>query len=577
MNQLPQIASLWIGSQLSWLEQLCLKSFADAGHHITLYSYMPITNLPNGVHAGDAAEVYRRDPILRHVRTGSPAIHADLWRLHLLKKTDKIWVDADVYCYRPFDFETGFIFGWEKPGLICNAVLGLPKTSKALDRLLGFFEDEYAIAPWLKPWQQRELESAKAAGRSKHMTEQDWGFTGPASVTWFLEETGESDHALTETTFYPIAFRDRNKMIQSKYNIEERLTPQTKGIHFWARRMKPRLEERENNRPGMGSFMAGLIDKHGIDVDAALIPPKQMKSMAQHPVKPMQIASTPLGLLLSEMNTERLTRVVDVGANPLSPPPYALLLEQRGCEVWGFEPHPQAYEELQKTKTDLETYFPYAVGDGSEEVLNIYRESGLTSIFKPYEGAMTFLGRSRRNMELLEEVHLATKSLDTLEEVRAFDVLKIDVQGAELKVFQGARAKLASAMVVIPEIRFYQLYEGEPMLGRVDTELRDQGFQLHKFLFEKPKVIPNSQIDSLKRTQHRNQIIDGDGVYVRDLGKVAQCSSEQLKHLAIAATSMFASFDLALFCLDELVKRAAIDADIPAAYATLLAPELRKN
>ena len=61
------------------------------------------------------------------------------------------------------------------------------------------------------------------------------------------------------------------------------------------------------------------------------------------------------------------------------------------------------------------------------------------------------------SLELLEEVQLATKSLDTLEEVRAFDVLKIDVQGAELKVFQGARAKLASAMVVIPEIRFYQL------------------------------------------------------------------------------------------------------------------------
>ena len=30
MAKLPEIASLWIGGQLSWLEQLCLKSFAPA-------------------------------------------------------------------------------------------------------------------------------------------------------------------------------------------------------------------------------------------------------------------------------------------------------------------------------------------------------------------------------------------------------------------------------------------------------------------------------------------------------------------------------------------------------------------
>lgn len=573
MNQLPQIASLWIGARLSWLEQLCLKSFADAGHHITLYSYTPITNLPKGVHAGDAAEIYRQDPILRHARTGSPAIHADIWRLHLLKKTDKIWVDADMYCYRPFDFDTSHVFGWEKPGLICNAVLGLPKTSDALNNLLAFFEDEYAIAPWLKPWQKRELEAAKAAGHPKHMTEQDWGFTGPASVTWHLEQTGESAQALPEQAFYPVSFKDRNKMIQSKYNIDELLTPQTKGVHFWARRMKPRLEEKENNRPRPGSFMARLIDKHQIETDGAPIPRKQ----PQTPVAQNLEANTPIALLLEQLDTDRLTRVVDVGANPLSPPPYAPLLAQKGCEVWGFEPHPQAFEELQKTKTALETYFPYAIGDGSDEVLNIYRESGLTSIFKPYEGAMTFLGRSRRNMELQQELPFETKRLDDLDDVGAFDVLKIDVQGAELKVFQGAREKLSTAMVVIPEIRFYQLYAGEPMLGRVDTELREQGFQLHKFMFEKEKVIPNSQIDRLKRTQHRNQVIDGDAVYIRDLGQVANCTSEQLKHLAIAATTLFESYDLALFCLDELVKRNSIAKNIPAAYVDLLPPALRKD
>lgn len=273
MGKLPEIATLWIGGQLSWLEQLCLKSFADAGHHTTLYSYEPIQNAPAGVHLADAEEIFPSEPMLRHARTGSPAIHADMWRLHLLKKTDKIWIDADMYCYRPFDFDREFVFGWEKPHLICNAALGLPSSSKTLDALLDFFKDEYAIAPWLKPWQKEELQAEKDAGKPVHMTAQSWGFTGPASVTHFLKETGEIQYAEPESAFYPISFKDRNKMILSRHNyfVEERLTSETRGIHFWARRMKPRLEEKENNTPRRGSFLDRLISKHEIDPGTAPI------------------------------------------------------------------------------------------------------------------------------------------------------------------------------------------------------------------------------------------------------------------------------------------------------------------
>ena len=259
---------------MSWLEQLCLKSFADAGHHITLYSYDPIENVPDGVETADAGEILSGDPMLRHARTGSPAIHADMWRLQLLKKTNKIWVDADIYCLRPFDFGNEFVFGWEKPGLVCNAVLGLPKSSETLAALLSFFEDEYAIGPWLADWQRQELEEEKKAGKPVHMTEQNWGFTGPASVTYFLKKTGEIEHARPQEAFYPISYKERNHLIISRFKPEEKMTDETYGVHFWARRMKPRLEEKENNTPRRGSFMDELLTKHGIDPKAAPIPGK---------------------------------------------------------------------------------------------------------------------------------------------------------------------------------------------------------------------------------------------------------------------------------------------------------------
>ncbi|SFK07079.1 hypothetical protein [Celeribacter marinus] len=309
MTERPEIASLWIGGRLSWLEQLCLKSFADMGHHITLYSYEPIPNVPTGVHVGNAEDIYPSTPMLRHARTGSPAIHADMWRLNLLKKTDKIWVDADMYCYRPFDDPSGFVFGWEKRGLVCNAVLGLPRDSATLAALIGFFKDEYAIAPWLKPWQQRELEAERDAGRPVHMTAQNWGFTGPASVTYFLQQTGEIKYARSEAAFYPVSYPDRNHMIISRFDVEERFTDETRGVHFWARRMKPRLEEKENNRPRRGSFMDRLLDKHEIDPEAALILPKAVKSIEQPALTDANFRATVgLAALRSDASMDKLSR-----------------------------------------------------------------------------------------------------------------------------------------------------------------------------------------------------------------------------------------------------------------------------
>ena len=281
--------------------------------------------------------------------------------------------------------------------------------------------------------------------------------------------------------------------------------------------------------------------------------------------------------LLECLSPDRLTHVVDVGANPLTPPPYSTLFEMGGCHVIGFEPHPEAFVALTQAKTDRETYFNEAVGDGSTETLRIYRDSGLTSIFPPYEGGFRYLGRSRFNMHLNEEVPLATRRLDDIDAIADIDLLKIDIQGGEVKVFEGGERKLRSAVAVIPEIRFYQLYQGEPMFGGIDMALRKQGFQLHKIVEPKAKVIPNTQIDRLKRSALRNQVIDADAVYLRDPGLPDAISDEKMKHMAILACAVFDSQDLALHCLDHLVERGVIPGDSPAEFVDTLPAHLRKD
>jgi len=279
MTKLPTIATLWIGDRLSWLEQLSLKSFVDAGHETFLYCYNLIPNAPSGVTLRDAREIFPGDEIIRHKRTGSPAIHADLWRLHLMQQTDYIWVDADVLCVKPFDFSNPFVFGLEKPHLVCNAVMRLPENSATLKGLMEFIADPYAIGAWLKPENQAELQAAKDKGEPVHFSEQEWGLTGPAALSHYLKESGEWDQALPQEAFYPISFKDRNKMIMSRFDVEKDfLTKDTYAVHMWARRMKPRLEENEHNRPRRGSYMDRALQKHGIDPKLAPIPPKVKKA-----------------------------------------------------------------------------------------------------------------------------------------------------------------------------------------------------------------------------------------------------------------------------------------------------------
>src|SRR5260221_7818888 len=65
------------------------------------------------------------------------------------------------------------------------------------------------------------------------------------------------------------------------------------------------------------------------------------------------------------LEPDRLTAIVDVGANPIDgAPPYQPMLDRQLCTVVGFDPQAAAFELLQD-RGPLETYLPYAVGDGT--------------------------------------------------------------------------------------------------------------------------------------------------------------------------------------------------------------------
>lgn len=278
-------------------------------------------------------------------------------------------------------------------------------------------------------------------------------------------------------------------------------------------------------------------------------------------------------LLLDRLAFPRKTAIVDVGANPINPAPYTPLLRAGGCAVTGFEPQEEAFAALQKIKGPDETYFPHAVADGRTHDLHIFRFDGMTSLFPPYLPTYAAIDRPRW-CRVDRIVPLPTVALDDLPDLGPCDLLKIDIQGGEKLVFDHARRTLAEAVAVIVELRYLQLYEGEPMLGGVDGALREQGFTLHKFLFNKSIAMPHSQAARLNRRRTGDQLVDGDAVYLRQPGHVGDWSNGQLMHVALLAAAVFDSHSLALWALDELVRRSACAHDLPARYVDLLPERL---
>lgn len=282
-------------------------------------------------------------------------------------------------------------------------------------------------------------------------------------------------------------------------------------------------------------------------------------------------------VLLAELPLDRRTAVVDVGANPnVAQPPYLAMMQQGLCDVVGFEPHPQAFADLQKIKGPRETYFPFAVGDGAPKQLKIYQEHGFTSIYEADPTAVQVLALPPWD-HITARIDFDTVRLDTSGEIGRFDLLKIDIQGGEGDVFSGAAQKLQTAAMVIVELRYFRLYQGEPMLGGLDAQLRALGFSLHKILPPVSRPLVNSQLGRLRPGRVQDQLIDGDAIYVRDLAGIASFDTPMLAHLALLAAMVAGSHTLALMCLDALVARGHVRAQAPAAYVDALPDRLKRG
>lgn len=268
-----EVGTLWIGGPLSWLELLCLKSFVDCGQKITLFSYDDIPNVPEGVIRRDGREIIQTETFIKHQKKDSFALFADLFRLHMIHQNPgMIWVDTDVYCHRPMDYDSDYVMGFELPGQhrVNNAVLGMPADSALMAALLEFTADPFAIPPYLSTAQTNTYRAAAAKGAPVHVSQQPWGVWGPLMITHFVHALGLQRQVMPLEAFYPVAFPNRAAFLRRAALVTAKITDQTTALHLWASN-KRELELRYSGLAPKGSFLEQLLIKHGVWAKASPI------------------------------------------------------------------------------------------------------------------------------------------------------------------------------------------------------------------------------------------------------------------------------------------------------------------
>ncbi|WP_108868622.1 glycosyltransferase [Aquimarina aquimarini] len=230
-TNLPIIQSLWIGDQLSTVEQLCIASFINNNHEFHLYTYNDIKNVPNGTIIKDANEIIAEKEIFKH-KKGSYAIFADWFRWELLYKRGNFWVDTDVVCLKPFIFDSDIIFGLEDMNIAGNAVMRIPENHFLGLEMKNICKSPNTFLPYDSLKKKRKKFLRQIFNNSRKNT--GWGEAGgPYGFTQALKHFDLFDLAKPFTYFFPIHFSNWNSIYDNTLNDDIDLYSNTYAVHLW--------------------------------------------------------------------------------------------------------------------------------------------------------------------------------------------------------------------------------------------------------------------------------------------------------------------------------------------------------
>lgn len=227
--------------------------------------------------------------------------------------------------------------------------------------------------------------------------------------------------------------------------------------------------------------------------------------------------------------------------------------------VIGFEPDPREYAALVARGDKRMTYLRTALFSEKKSLkLHLTRKQETSSIFLPNRELLNSFPDAER-YEVVGEAIIEADTLDSqlaTNGIENVDFIKLDTQGSELFILQGASHTLgAHVFGVEVELEFAELYKGQPLFCAVNEFLLEAGF----WLFDLRRQF-------FKRTlgiglgANKGQLMFCDALYLktpvrmeRIVAQVEDADARKAKVLnALAVYVLYGYFDYAMEILEKL-------------------------
>lgn len=175
---------------------------------------------------------------------------------------------------------------------------------------------------------------------------------------------------------------------------------------------------------------------------------------------------------------ENFHSIIDIGANAGQFAEKARALFPN-AKIHSFEPIPELFEMLKKKFSNDKLFeaYPFALGMTTEKgVFNRNDFSDSSSFLKMESRHFKEFPRTK-NTRTIEVDILPLDNFKEKLELSSPYLVKIDVQGFEDKVIKGGEMILANARMILIEVGFESLYQGQPLFEDIYFILSSLGFK----------------------------------------------------------------------------------------------------
>ncbi|CAK0770992.1 putative Methyltransferase, FkbM family [Gammaproteobacteria bacterium] len=263
--------------------------------------------------------------------------------------------------------------------------------------------------------------------------------------------------------------------------------------------------------------------------------------------------------------------IIDVGAAGGFQPIWQIF--GNDLRILGFEPNEAQFKNL--VQSEKIRYFNVALGRSREEKqIYLTRWPYSSGTFPPDASFMSRFPNGK-GMEIVNQDFLQTVDLDsflTENGISDIDFIKLDTEGSELEILEGAIKTLDKVLAIEVEVAFTAYNIGRPLFSDIDSFMRKNNFSLYDLdtYRHSRTALPSLEADIFAPTPY-GQILWADALYIKDIiGNVSArntLATNQFKIIkAISLFELFCHPDSAI----ELLETAVNSSLLPEQFRPIL-------